>query len=130
MRTFILLLLAFSFASAYGQKTIYKKYESDELRDIRDVTIHLPKGYDKDTISNFPLAIVLDGHRLFDLYVGTASHYAATDNAPEGIVVGINMEDTRNKDAGFNLADSKLTSTSRLFYQFLKYELIPEFNTK
>ena len=35
------------------------------------------------------------------------------------------MEDTRSKDASFNIADSKLTSSSRLFYRFLRDELIP-----
>ncbi len=125
MRTVILLLLAFSFSSAFGQKTIYKKYESDELNRIRDISIYLPKSYEKDSISNFPLAIVLDGHKLFDLYVGTSNYYAAQDNAPEQIVVGIDMEDTRNKDAGYDVTNSKLTTDSRRFYRFLRDELIP-----
>lgn len=125
MRTLILLFLAFSFSFSFGQKTIYKKYESDELKDIRDVSIYLPKSYEKDSISNFPLAIVLDGHKLFDLYVGTSQFYATMDNAPEQIVVGVKMEDSRIKDLEFNPADSDLTGDSRRFYNFLKYELIP-----
>ncbi|MFD2565847.1 alpha/beta hydrolase [Pseudotenacibaculum haliotis] len=125
MRTLILLLLVFSFSLSFGQKTIYKKYESDELKDIRDVTIHLPKGYEKDSISNFPLAIVLDGQKLFDLYVGVSNYYASQDNAPEQIVVGVNMESTRSKDAGYDVTDSKLTTDARRFYRFLRDELIP-----
>ncbi|MBL4605951.1 MAG: hypothetical protein JKY02_09915 [Flavobacteriaceae bacterium] len=125
MRTVLLLLFAFSISSAFGQKTIFKKYESDELKDIRDITIHLPKNYEKDSISNFPLAIVLDGHKLFDLYVGTSNYYAAQDNAPEQIVVGINMESTRGKDASYDISNSNLTSDSKRFYRFLRDELIP-----
>lgn len=125
MRTLILLLLVFSFSLSFGQKTIYKKYESDELKDIRDVTIHLPKSYEKDSISNFPLAIVLDGQKLFDLYVGVSNYYASQDNAPEQIVVGVNMESTRSKDAGYDVTNSRLTTDANRFYRFLRDELIP-----
>lgn len=125
MRILVILLFLFSFSSTFGQKTIYKEYESEELKDIRDVSIYLPKSYNKDSISNFPLAIVLDGHKLFDLYVGTSNYYASQDNAPEQIVVGINMKNTRNKDAGYDIINSKLTSDSMRFYRFLRDELIP-----
>lgn len=125
MRTCIFLLLAFIFHPIIGQETIFKSYESEELKDIRDVSIYLPKGYNKDSISNFPLAIVLDGHKLFDLYVGTSTYYASQDNAPEQIVVGINMKETRTKDASFDIADSELTEDTKRFYRFLRDELIP-----
>ena len=129
MRILVILLFLFSFSSTFGQKTIYKEYESEELKDIRDVSIYLPKSYNKDSISNFPLAIVLDGHKLFDLYVGTSNYYASQDNAPEQIVVGVNMEETRNKDAAFDVTNSNLTSDSKRFYRFLRDELIPFIET-
>ena len=125
MRILTLLLLVFSFSFSFGQKTIFKKYESDELKDIRDVSIYLPKSYEKDSISNFPLAIVLDGHKLFDLYVGVSNYYSNQDNAPEQIVVGIDMESTRNKDAGYDITNSNLRTDAKRFYRFLRDELIP-----
>ena len=125
MRTLILFFLIFCFSFSHGQKTIYKKYESGDLKDVRDVQIHLPKSYDKDSISNFPLTIVLDGEKLFDLYVGVGNFYANRDEAPEQIVVGVNMESTRAKDAGYNITDSKLTTDAKRFYTFLRDELIP-----
>ena len=67
MRTLFLLFLLSSFSFSFAQKTIFKKYESIDLKDTRDVRIYLPQSYDKDSISNFPLAIVLDGEKLFDL---------------------------------------------------------------
>lgn len=122
----LLQLGIFLFAlSVFGQKNIYKKYESDYLMDMRDVRIHLPKGYNKDSISNFPLAIVLDGHKLFDLYVGTADYYATQDQAPEQIVVGVEMKESRGKDTGYNVSDSKLSADANLFYKFIRDELIP-----
>ena len=59
MRTLVLLFFYFPLALSFGQKTILKKYNSEILNDSRDVSIYLPKSYDKDSISNFPLAIVL-----------------------------------------------------------------------
>ena len=125
MRILVSLLILFSFLSTSGQKTIYKKYDSEALNDTRDISIYLPKSYDKDSISNFPLAIVLDGHKLFDLYVGTSNYYSYQDNAPEQIVVGINMKDTRTKDAGYDIITSELTTDSKKFYRFIRDELVP-----
>ena len=125
MRILVSLLILFSFLSTSGQKTIYKKYDSEVLNDTREISIYLPKSYDKDSISNFPLAIVLDGHKLFDLYVGTSNYYSYQDNAPEQIVVGINMKDTRTKDAGYDIITSELTTDSKKFYRFIRDELVP-----
>ncbi len=125
MRTLVLLLFVFSYTFSFGQKTIYKKYESDDLKDIRDVKIYLPKGYDSDSLSNYPLAIVLEEEKLFDLYVGMSSYFASQDQAPKQIVVGVNIESSRTKDLGYNEADSKLMGNSRRFYTFLRDELIP-----
>ena len=125
MRKLLILLLFFSFSFSFGQKVIYKKYESNDIRDIRDVKIYLPKSYDKDSISNFPLTIVLEEERLFDLYVGVSSFYATQDHAPEQIIVGVNLESSRGKDMGYDLANSKLNADARRFYTFLRDELIP-----
>ena len=125
MRILVSLLILFSFLSTSGQKTIYKKYDSEVLNDTREISIYLPKSYDKDSISNFPLAIVLDGHKLFDLYVGTSNYYSYQDNAPEQIVVGINMKDTRTKDAGYDIITSELTTDSKKFYRFIRDEIVP-----
>tara|TARA_B110000008_G_scaffold153852_1_gene154931 strand:- start:8489 stop:9652 length:1164 start_codon:yes stop_codon:yes gene_type:complete len=125
MRTLVSLLLLFSISLTFGQKTIYKEYNSEILNDARDLSIYLPKSYDKDSISNFPLAIVLDGHKLFDVYVGASNYYAELDNAPEQIVVGIDMKDSRNKDAGYDINSGNLDNNSENFYRFIRDEMIP-----
>ena len=125
MRIITLLLILFSFSSTFSQKTIYKKYNSGVLNESRDISIYLPKSYNIDSISNFPLAIVLDGHKLFDLYVGTSNYYSYQDNAPEQIVVGIHMKDSRNKDAGYEITNGNLTTDSEKFYRFIRDEIIP-----
>ena len=125
MRTLTSLLIFFSISLTFGQKTIFKKYNSEVLNDTRNLTIYLPKSYDKDSISNFPLAIVLDGHKLFDLYVGASNYYAELDQAPEQIIVGIDMKDSRNKDAGYDIINGNLNNNSENFYRFIRDEMIP-----
>ena len=125
MRIAVLILILFSFSSTFGQKTIYKNYDSEVLNDFRDISIYLPKSYGKDSISNFPLAIVLDGHKLFDLYVGTSNYYSSQDSAPEQIVVGIDMKDTRRKDVGYEITTGNLINDAELFYRFVRDEIIP-----
>ena len=125
MRTFTCLLIFFSISLTFGQKTIYKNYNSEVLNDTRELSIYLPKGYTKDSISNFPLAIVLDGQKLFDIYVGASNYYAQLDNAPEQIVVGIDMKTSRNKDAGYDIISGNLDNNSEYFYRFIRDEMIP-----
>ena len=125
MKTLVSLLLLFSISLTFGQETIYKEYSSEILNDTRDLSIYLPKGYNKDSISNFPLAIVLDGHKLFDLYIGASNYYAQLDHAPEQIVVGIDMKDSRNKDAGYDVNNGNLDNNSENFYRFIRDEMIP-----
>jgi predicted alpha/beta superfamily hydrolase len=123
---FPLLLLLLFCVSLFGQKKISKKYESEELQDIRNIQIHLPKGYDLDTITNYPLTIVLDAEYLFDLYVGNSKLFSHTDRAPKQIVVGIEMAETRLKDASIDeTRKSSLTADSRSFIKFIKEELLP-----
>ena len=125
MRTFTCLLIFFSISLTFGQKTIYKNYNSEVLNDTRELSIYLPKGYTKDSISNFPLAIVLDGQKLFDIYVGASNYYAQLDNAPEQIVVGIDMKTSRYKDAGYDIISGNLDNNSENFYRFIRDEMIP-----
>ncbi|MBL4642068.1 MAG: hypothetical protein JKY44_00615 [Flavobacteriaceae bacterium] len=123
---FPLLLLLLFCVSLFGQKKITKKYESEELQDIRTIQIHLPKGYERDSTTNYPLTIVLDSEYLYDLYVGNSKLFSHTDRAPKQIVVGIEMAETRLKDASIDeTRKSSLTADSRSFLNFIKEELLP-----
>ena len=127
MKKFLPAILLFVFTlSAFSQRVVTKKYESEELQDIRTLNIYLPAGYDIDSITNYPLAIVLDSEYLFDLYVGNSKLFSHTDKAPKQIVVGIEMADTRLKDASFDeTRNSDLTANSRSFIRFIKEEALP-----
>ena len=127
MRKIFAFIVLFIFSiSAFGQRLITKKYESEELQDIRILRVHLPSGYDNDTIANYPLTIILDSEYMFDLYVGNSKLYSHTDKAPKQIVVGIEMANTRIRDGGFDeTKNSELTADGKRFYNFIKDEALP-----
>lgn len=120
------LLLLFLFLSFFGisQEYISKVIESDNLENSRGIRIYIPEGYEKDSLKNYPLAIVLDEEFLFDIYVGNSILFAKKDKAPKQIVVGIPMSETRNKDISFNRNSGNLTSSATNFYNFLRDEVL------
>ena len=90
-KSFSLIFILFCF-SGFSQKVIEKTIISDILETSRNLKIYLPKGYEKDSLKNYPLAVVFDAEYLFDTYVGNSVLFALKDKAPKQIVVGISME--------------------------------------
>lgn len=122
-KTLSLIFILFSFLG-FSQNSIQQELESDILNTSRNVRIFIPESYERDSIKNYPLTIVLDEELLFDTYVGNAILFAKKDKAPEQIVVGISMEDTRVKDISFNRTNGRLSSTATSFYEFIRDEVI------
>lgn len=122
-KTLTLLFILFSFVS-FSQKTIVTALESDILETTRNIKIYLPEGYERDSIKNYPLTIVLDEEYMFDAYVGTSILFAKRDKAPKQIVVGISMEETKQEDISFNRSNGTFTATASYFYEFIRDEVI------
>ncbi len=122
-KTLSLLFILFSFV-VFSQKIIEKNLESVILETTRNLRIYIPEGYEKDSIKNYPLAVVLDEEYLFDTYVGSAVLFAKKDKAPKQIIVGVSMEKTKNYDIGFNRNNGQLYDKARYFYEFLRDEVI------
>jgi predicted alpha/beta superfamily hydrolase len=120
---FTFLFSALSLLS-FSQQTIVQEIDSEELQISRNIKIHLPVGYDKDSVTNYPLAIVLDDESLFDLYKGNASLFASKDNAPKQIVVGIDMKESRQNDTSFLKGSGNLTEDSKKFLRFIRDEVL------
>lgn len=120
------LLILFYFISFYGfsQKYINESIESDVLETTRDIRIHLPKDYEKDSLKNYPLTIILDEEDLFDSYVGNSLLFSKKDIAPNQIIVGVSMAETRGKDISFDRNTGMLTGSSQDFYNFLRDEVL------
>lgn len=118
-----ILIFLFTCSSVFGQQILTTTIESDYLETSRDVRIYIPKSYELDSVKNYPLAIVFDAEFLFDIYVGNSVLFASKDKAPEQIVVGINMAETRKNDTYFNINTGKLNSKNRAFYEFIRDEV-------
>ena len=125
MKQVYLLFALLISTSLFSQKVISQKVNSNELGTSRNIKVYLPKGYDVDETTNYPLAIILGDEYLFDLYVGNAKLYANVDKAPRQIVVGIDMKDTYAKDISIIPANNALTTSGVHFFKFIKHELIP-----
>ena len=122
-KSLIVLFTLFSF-SLLAQKTINKEYDSQVLESKRNFKIYLPEGYEENEKKNYPLAIVLNGDYLFDLYVGNSVLFSKRDKAPKQIVIGISMEKTKRKDISFDSNSGRLTADANNFYEFLRDEML------
>ena len=118
-----ILIFLFTCSTVYGQQILTTTIESDYLENSRNVRIYIPKSYELDSVKSYPLAIVFDAEFLFDIYVGNSVLFASKDKAPEQIVVGINMAETRKNDTYFNINTGQLNPTNQAFYEFIRDEV-------
>ena len=118
-----LIFLLFYF-SGFSQNIITKQLESDILETTRNLRIYIPATYEQDSIKNYPLTIVFDEEYLFDTYVGNAKLFAKKDKAPQQIIVGISMDETRSQDISFDRNSGRLSTTANYFYEFVRDEVI------
>lgn len=122
-KTLPLIFVLFCFYG-FSQKTIQENLNSDILETSRNISIYIPEGYEKDSIKNFPLTVVLDEEFLFDAYVGNAVLFAKKDKAPRQIIVSIAMEETKGEDISFNRNSGDLSTTAKKFYRFIRDEVL------
>ncbi|KOY53032.1 alpha/beta hydrolase-fold protein [Polaribacter dokdonensis] len=122
-KTLSLIFLLFCFYG-FSQNIITKELESDILETKRNVKIYIPENYELDSIKNYPLTVVFDEEYLFDTYVGNAKLFAKKDKAPEQIIVGISMNETRSKDISFDRNSGRLSTSAKYFYEFVRDEVI------
>jgi len=122
-KTLSLIFLLFCYTS-FSQNIITKELESDILETTRNLRIYIPETYEKDSIKNYPLTVIFDEEYLFDTYVGNAILLAKKDNAPKQIIVGISMDESRDKDISFDRNSGQLSTTANYFYEFVRDEVI------
>lgn len=122
-KTISFLLVLYSLMGV-SQGLINSSIHSLLLDTERDIQISLPTTYDSDSIKSYPLTIVLDAEYLFDIYNANAKLFASKGKAPEQIIVGISMNETRKNDIFYNVANGKLNAENRKFYEFIRDELI------
>ena len=99
---------------------------SKVLSKNRAFEIQLPRSFNRDNKTKYPLIIVMDGDHLFNMVSGTVDYLSYWGDVPENIVVGIKQIDSRFKDSSVldNINNTPITSTAN-FYDFIIQELIP-----
>lgn len=128
-KRFLLLTTLFISIFAGAQNIELMNFDSNELEEERAIKIYIPPSYQIDSTKVYPLAIVLDAEYLFDVYVGNSILFAAKDEAPEQIVVGINQNyfKIRNQDCSYIKDTSLPSEEGEAFYRFIRAELINYF---
>ena len=125
MRFLFTILSVFIFTISFGQTINEKEINSLEFNRKRTLKIHLPEGYKSDSISKYPLTIVLDNDYLFDMYAGNSKIFAKYDLAPKQIVVGLDTNFDTNQDVSIVKNNGGLTTNGKKFYNYIKKEVIP-----
>ncbi len=123
MKRFIAILLVLSTLTLSAQKITSKSFRlSNGL--TKTLKIYTPKGYENDTIYKYPVSIILNDTYLFDMAVGNAKLFAQEDFAPKQIIVGIPTDIRPNKDVSIIKQNLSFTKNSKVFYSFIKDELL------
>lgn len=128
-RVVILFTLSFSINLLWSQVK-YHEFQSVKLGAARELKIQLPRNYNPDSNTTYPLVIVLDGDYLFEPLSGNIDYQSYWGDMPGCIVVGVNQNNTRNSD--FYLDQNTLFPVEQgaRFFEFLGMELIPYINNK
>ncbi|MCB0383467.1 MAG: esterase, partial [Psychroserpens sp.] len=66
MKPFTLVTLVLLFSYSITAQVIYEPFESSKLGESRDIKIQLPRNYNAEDETLYPLVIVLDGDYLFE----------------------------------------------------------------
>jgi uncharacterized protein len=107
-------------------------YPSLKLNGEREITIGLPKNYEKNPEKKYPLVVILDGDYLFDPFLGALRYGAYWDDLPETITVGIsqNKNNERESDSTYGENTGLPIDQGSDFFEFIGLELIPYIQDK
>lgn len=127
MRKIVVLLFLVSFFGQAQDNIVFKKFNSTYTNSERILKIFLPESYNEDENNTYPVAILLDGELLFDVYVANSKLFAARDKAPEQIVVAVfqNQNEERYADCDYSEDTGLPNQESTKFYGFIRDELLP-----
>lgn len=126
----ITLLLMFLISTSMGAQVIYQPFDSEKLGERRELKIQLPRNYNPEDKSQYPLIIVLDGDYLFEPFAGNADYHAYWGEMPNAVVVGVNQRNSREKDLFYDKEIYFPAHEGASFFEFIGMELIPYIESK
>ncbi|NCO64288.1 MAG: esterase [Flavobacteriales bacterium] len=120
--SFFFLMLSFNFFQA---QVIYESFESVKLGEARALKIQLPRDYNDNDKTTYPLFVVFDGDYMFEAVAGNVDYFSYWEDMPEAIVVSVNQVDKRLDDCLYSEQNSLPIETGANFFEFIGAELIP-----
>lgn len=117
---FLAILLCFSF-SAFSQ-AIYTELPGPD-GEKRQLKIQLPRNYEANVDTMYPVVVVFDGDYLFEPVAGIIDYYSYWDEMPDVIVVGINQMNTKAEDFSCDEINGLPSESGAAFFEFITYDL-------
>jgi predicted alpha/beta superfamily hydrolase len=121
----LVFFVVFSVSCLSQIKTI--NFDSEKLKEKRDIYISLPASYEKNKTKQYPLLVILDGDYLLNPFNSALTYGSYWDELPEVITIGIsqNKNDQRTTDCGVDPVTGMPEGKSIDFFDFISLELIP-----
>ena len=76
MKKIVVFLFLFSFLSQAQENIIFKKFNSFNLNSERILKIYVPDSFKENDKNTYPVAVILDGEFLFDVYLANSKLFA------------------------------------------------------
>ncbi|WP_395067389.1 alpha/beta hydrolase [Flavobacterium sp.] len=131
MKKLVLLLVIAVSCNGFAQK-MKDSILSKKLDKYRQLSVSLPKSYNKDSKKTYPLLFLLDGDYLFEPFQGAISYGNYWDDLPEVIIVGLdqNKDNERTDDCTFDQSTGLPEGKGESFFEFIGGELLPFLQNK
>lgn len=121
---FLLTICIFTYFSSASQVS-YDEFYSERLDETRKIKIQLPRNYNPDGDTTYPIVLVLDGDYLFEPVAGNVDYFSYWEDMPEAIVVGIMQGSQRYDDTYYDAQNFMPAESGADFFEFIGLELIP-----
>lgn len=125
MKTFITVVFALLLALPTHSQALYETFESGKLEGSRQLKIQVPRNYDPEEKTEYPLILILDGDYLFEPVAGNVDYQSYWEDIPDCIVVGISQAATRTDDFFYDDQTFFPAHEGADFFEFVTMELMP-----
>src|SRR5690554_5009278 len=125
MKKLLLLFVCLWINQSLFAQAIYEDFSSKKLGETRKLKIQLPRNYDPNGNTTYPIVLVLDGDYLFEPVAGNVDYFSYWEDMPEAIVVGIMQGNKRYDDTFYDSQNFMPSDSGADFFEFIGLELIP-----
>ena len=112
------ILFVFFIALNLKAQVVFENFYSQKLGEERELKIQLPRGYNAEEDTVYPLFVVWDGDYLFEAVAGNVDYYSYWDDMPGAVDCTYSTENSLPIDKGAS------------FFEFIGIELIPYLEKK